>query len=332
MAKTKKFKRIKKQSLNNTGDQKMFGFLKDKTETKTESKPIVKSNPASNKYYCLHDGKKEILNINGLSVSGSKYHDLPDKGFDFLLNCYNKDQVIPLKLSENCPDHFNDLKKYVYGSNIKTLNIDWPDCDGPPVKPEFWYYLPELLMKNRKKGKLIVCCMGSHGRTGTALAALAILHNALSVQAAIKLIRDLHCHNSVEVKAQIEYLKTVEKWGKKNGINIPKDNSKMPEDVFHYDNFSLGYGNTSTNFGKYSKDSKNDTYSILNTKFNNKPLLTGQENKAETKTNTEKQSEFVFENLVCLNCSKCFKPVFNGDKFCCNQCEETYRYRLQDYI
>ena len=84
--------------------------------------------------------------------------------------------------------------------------IDWTDYSSPPVGPEFWAKLIEVCKKKEIK-QMVVFCMGSHGRTGTALAALLLANRDYTdPDEAIEFVRENHCRKSVESSSQIDYL------------------------------------------------------------------------------------------------------------------------------
>ena len=101
-----------------------------------------------------------------------------------------------------------------------TLRLDWPDRGIPPVHPEtLWPALlttvqgmakekaDRLLSEGKETTPLHVAfsCVGAHGRTGTALAALLVLVG-LTGQAATTLVRSTHCEEAIEGKLQEEYI------------------------------------------------------------------------------------------------------------------------------
>lgn len=94
------------------------------------------------------------------------------------------------------------------------ITIDWPDGGMPPVLPGFWRELAHLL--HASGDSIVVCCMGSHGRTGTALVALRMAMVDLGYVAPGQTLGDLvdevrarHCQSAVETSAQVTYLRTL---------------------------------------------------------------------------------------------------------------------------
>jgi len=82
------------------------------------------------------------------------------------------------------------------------LRLDWPDGSVLPAPPAFWRRLWDLL----PKGRVLVCCQGGHGRTGTALAALLVVVGGFTAEEALRYVRLTHCPQAVETWEQEDYL------------------------------------------------------------------------------------------------------------------------------
>lgn len=86
------------------------------------------------------------------------------------------------------------------------LSVKWPDRDPPPFTPEFLSKVIELVRKDNPKGHIVFSCVGGHGRTGTALAAVRILHLNEKAAQAIAWVRKHYCDRAVESKEQVSWL------------------------------------------------------------------------------------------------------------------------------
>jgi len=94
------------------------------------------------------------------------------------------------------------------------LCLDIEDREAPRLSPKFWYALRDLIVKHRYT-KIIPCCFGGHGRTGTVACCLLVAFGvAGSAESAVKLVRKTYCERAVESKAQIDYINAVVKEGK----------------------------------------------------------------------------------------------------------------------
>ena len=90
---------------------------------------------------------------------------------------------------------------------VKLLRLNWPDMQVPPpeIGLEFW----QSLLKAMPQGKIVVACMGGHGRTGSCLSALMIAAGLKSAPNAINTVRLMHCVKAVETQGQENYLRAL---------------------------------------------------------------------------------------------------------------------------
>ena len=86
------------------------------------------------------------------------------------------------------------------------VRLDWPDMGIPPAGLAFWRALVNLLPPH---GRVVVACIGSHGRTGTLLASLLIVTQGMTAREAIDYVRKHHCKKAVESLAQEKYLQSL---------------------------------------------------------------------------------------------------------------------------
>ena len=94
------------------------------------------------------------------------------------------------------------------------IPLDWPDFQAPSkVGASFWQALWAELPEGtpEQPAKIVVCCMGGHGRTGTCLAALMIVGAGMSAPNAVNLVRLNHCVSAVESDTQVNYLRALAK-------------------------------------------------------------------------------------------------------------------------
>jgi hypothetical protein len=99
--------------------------------------------------------------------------------------------------------------------NTKPMGIDtrpmayclWPDAQAIPI-PEFKELLDWAGVQVASGQKLMVGCVGGHGRTGTVLAGLAI-RLGMPAKKAIEFIRKEYCNRAIETKEQEKLLHTL---------------------------------------------------------------------------------------------------------------------------
>ena len=98
---------------------------------------------------------------------------------------------------------------------INTIRVKWPDYGVPSVHYQFWKTLWKCLEDDSiPGGRIVLCCIGGHGRTGTGLASMYLTQplnkkKRASTQQAIDFIRNNHCGNAIESPSQEKYLKEI---------------------------------------------------------------------------------------------------------------------------
>jgi hypothetical protein len=129
-----------------------------------------------------------------------------DPGWDLVINLTGNSQMSPTLTG------FNGAQKIAKGFIASTstyegypeLVIEWPDGKVPDVTRKDWFKLIEDLKVF--DGRILIHCMGGHGRTGTLLVILASLGKAVKGDA-VKWVRENYCKKTIETQCQIEYLK-----------------------------------------------------------------------------------------------------------------------------
>ncbi len=89
-------------------------------------------------------------------------------------------------------------------------HIDWPDFGVPANSPLFVASCRALLARARDGEAVEIGCLGGHGRTGTALAVLALLADpTLDRNSAVEWVRSNYCDRAVETEAQATFVHTL---------------------------------------------------------------------------------------------------------------------------
>ncbi len=157
---------------------------------------------------CSHYGFLPVFTIRGVSIYASSRYKLTEGTIDrpkLFLNCTGTMANFPLRV----PRGFEGLNEHV--TNDRTIDIDWRDGDSPDLMASFWRTLPDVCLANGWDN-LTVYCLGSHGRTGTALASLAIANLNMNAVDAIAFVRKNHCLSAVESYRQFDYLDSIAGW------------------------------------------------------------------------------------------------------------------------
>ncbi|MCI0526895.1 MAG: hypothetical protein L0Y56_05505 [Nitrospira sp.] len=89
------------------------------------------------------------------------------------------------------------------------ISVDWKDFQDISLDKSFWI---DLIKEIRHlKRDVSICCIGGHGRTGTALSILVglMLPRGFSDGDPVQFVREAYCANSVESNVQIDYIEHI---------------------------------------------------------------------------------------------------------------------------
>jgi hypothetical protein len=87
--------------------------------------------------------------------------------------------------------------------------VDWPDFGVPDDPEELLAGLRDLLARARTGDLVEIGCLGGHGRTGTALACLAVLVGHPPAEA-VGWVRATYCADAVETDEQMAFVDQLE--------------------------------------------------------------------------------------------------------------------------
>lgn len=184
----------------------------------SESSSNVYSGPLSKwkpvEQTCRHEAtavfKPKDSEIAYFGGSDCKVNEFEWEGL--VVNCLDKDYNSEPELVKGPEAWVKSVSEFVLEANkVKNyLAIDWPDYGAPPIVPGFWKAVNDEAEK-QKVGKVLIYCMGGHGRTGTALSAVLIETSGFSAKQAVQWVRQNYCKRAVESKEQKQYLFDLEK-------------------------------------------------------------------------------------------------------------------------
>jgi len=157
---------------------------------------------------CTHNGTDAFTtytNGNGtVRLCGAKALTLNESGAALVVDCSGTYKPKPSRFVSALPklpgfdaeafDAFNFVP-------VPVLSLNWTDNACPSVQFGFWSALFERL----PSGRVVVCCIGSHGRTGTLLA-LCLVWQGLNARDAIETVRTVHCSEAIETREQEKYI------------------------------------------------------------------------------------------------------------------------------
>ena len=152
------------------------------------------------KFKPCHEGNVKVFTLGKLTMHGGG----SSKGCKF----YSNWLIIDLA------DNFEPIAtvtgvkmpSFLAAITEKRIKIDWRDMGTPYMTQAMWLALVADL-KALGKQDVLVCCMGGHGRTGTALAILSAL--MLGEKEPIKFVRRVYCEEAVETEKQVKYVEEI---------------------------------------------------------------------------------------------------------------------------
>lgn len=146
---------------------------------------------------------------DGIEYWGSAHSNLDDTYFsddDLIINAYGTIYVSK-PFVKSAPNWFNP-SSFGGGTQPHQILLDWKDFSPPPnfVSLDSWVSIIEQAKQAGIK-RIICCCGAGLGRTGTALASLALASGyAESAEDAVKTIRTYYTHHAIETRGQELYI------------------------------------------------------------------------------------------------------------------------------
>lgn len=171
-----------------------------------------------------HDGSIYIYKRGDITLGGARGSDLDGKYPELVIDLagvylerverLSREMESLKDFVKSGPDRFNVLREHVRSDRVQlqfpeVLRLAWPDMKEPPVTIDFWRELWKLLPPS---GHTLFTCIGGHGRTGTALAAMILVDDPkISAKDAMDLVRKLHCSHAIESTSQEDYIEEIAK-------------------------------------------------------------------------------------------------------------------------
>lgn len=162
-----------------------------------------------------------VCSIGGINVHAATRDSITYNNAEhiqLIINC----TMMPTKL--NKPESLErlvigDEKKFaslrshvIQPREIEELRLDWTDGGIWPSGISFWRELFDICKANNYTD-IVFCCLGGHGRTGTALVSFLIANSAYEPVMSLNYTSELnkrYCFQAVETKAQEQYLDCLE--------------------------------------------------------------------------------------------------------------------------
>lgn len=147
-----------------------------------------------------HHRMDPVVMPDGVTFYASASHTLRDEG-------------------EMHPD-FGFYLDSVWKPDCIAFYAHWQDFGIPTLPLDKFIEMLEFVYDYARDYAVEVGCIGGHGRTGTALACLAVVGGALTPQTAIDLVRDTYCFKAVETEEQEWLVEAV--FATRHGLEVPE--------------------------------------------------------------------------------------------------------------
>jgi protein-tyrosine phosphatase len=175
--------------------------VKTKTDSKLEIKPTSSYYTAPIQFQECKHSPQHIIKSNWNLYAGKKWNSEGEANdFNIVLNLtgspLNRGHIIPI----------SELNKWEskYKRKYREICLDWPDMGVADFPKEFWIDLIHYFEK--KKSKVLMFCLGGHGRTGTAMGIFLVLGLGYKPKDAVDWIRKNYCNKAIETWNQLNYV------------------------------------------------------------------------------------------------------------------------------
>lgn len=152
-----------------------------------------------------HKGPVAIFTVGKATVFAGSRFEVPWCQWGLLISCAGP-ELTPIPLITCSPRAKVMIPELPEAT--PWIALGWPDGTAPRHPRSTWLAIAEAI-KNLD-GDVGVCCLGGHGRTGTAIAILATLCGAVPEgEDPVEWVRKRYCHEAVETKAQAAYVEHI---------------------------------------------------------------------------------------------------------------------------
>lgn len=172
-----------------------------------------------------HWGNKFVFQWQNIRFFGAgNFRGLSFAGIDVFIDCgANVEHDSALKLKN---------RGQLQAPEECIIKINWSDGNAPDLTEEDWRDLIDSLGQlrlrlGRENLNVLVCCLGGHGRTGTALAIFAALTGVAS-RKPVSFIRKQYCINAIETQSQCGYIKKIAKTAMQSDLSVSGPESDTP--------------------------------------------------------------------------------------------------------
>ena len=175
------------------------------------------SGHTATRYVCTHPALSPVaqLSNNCRLFIGAGFDVRDYRRFKLIIDCAD---VVDEYGGHRFPKGYENLSEFCL-TMPPVIKLGWRDYAAPALRFQFW----EKLYESLPDGDILLCCVGGHGRSGTALAAILIIAWNITAAKAIQTVRAHHCDSAIETAGQREYLIQLSKWWAKECGKAPDD-------------------------------------------------------------------------------------------------------------
>lgn len=149
-----------------------------------------------------HTEHHPVFAVNGTAFHLGRYAAVGEKKHDLVL-----DLADGVKPAVNIANPTPGLAAFAAKYATTVMKISWPDMGIPKWTKEMWTDLVAAIIADKAIKSVYICCMGGHGRTGTAAAIIgSMLHVIPENECPVEWLRTTYCKSVVESASQLTYI------------------------------------------------------------------------------------------------------------------------------
>lgn len=160
------------------------------------------SKPPQNQMVPKHDHPAHLLydDGKGLELYIGQLKEIDSTAYDLVLDLTGA----PRPMNHKLPEEYEWLTPLLKNPDDNVMYLEIRDYDIPELDYEFW---SSLWLDIRSKTKrVVVGCMGGHGRSGMVCSILLSFATGMAAEESIRYIRQNYCHEVVETALQESYV------------------------------------------------------------------------------------------------------------------------------
>lgn len=149
-----------------------------------------------------HTNHHPIFTAHGVTFHLGKYAAVGEQKHDLVL-----DLADGVKAGVQLLNGTPGLQAFAAKYATAVMKISWPDMGIPTWGKQVWLDLLDAITNDDQISSVYICCMGGHGRTGTAAAIIGCLLGTIpEEECPVLWLRSNYCDSVVESQSQLDYI------------------------------------------------------------------------------------------------------------------------------